>query len=832
MHPTYSLASSVALVPLALALPPSASAQELVWRQSPVTGRWYAEATAPSSWSGGRARALAFGADLVAVGSAAESAWLDAEFLGAISLHRFHWIGLFQDHADPGYSEPAGGWTWSSGEPLAFTNWAPGQPDDVGGQDFGRSSGPASPFPAQWADESEHGFGTADNDWYVGPGQVVLVDTANSTIAISAITFVPGTDDVANAVPSGQQPVIGGVVDVDDVYIDASAAVRVQGPNPFTLIASGRVVIRGTLDASGQHNHGVVTLNTTSIPEPGSPGHAGGGRGGTGSPLTNASSPFGGNGSGAWNVPDLGGQGGESGWSHGGNVNNRRGAGGGGGVLGRDVAFPGGPLLEQRRIGFDAEDGFDNLAGDFGAVSGAPGPFGGARGPSPFTDGDPANDFFGLRVDDVTGAIRLGELVRPWAGAGGGAGGDASQVPPGTSWPGPWNPSGDEKGSGGAGGGGSVHVLALEHIAFGPAGQIKCRGGIGGGGENTIFLDRVGGGSGGGSGGHVVLESARYVDFRAKAGVNWSNQLDNAWAIDVRGGQGGAGQNDLGGGQNSVNGQKETIPTQDACPPGYPTTGANACRGQVHGAGGDGGPGIVQLHTPSGRYGTTLASGADILLPQGVPIDRICASVPLFSDNTPNNPTAHALASAGRGLALYEVASADCDADLIPDTYEIALEPSLDLDGDGALDACEPAVAYCTAGTTSSGCVPAIGSFGTPSASAGSGFAIVANAVEGQRNGMLYYGLAPHASPWAPGSTSTLCVAPPVQRLGVQSSGGFAGQCNGQLALDWNAWRSAHPGALGSPFAAGETYFAQAWFRDASNPRGNLSNALQYTLEP
>jgi hypothetical protein len=46
------------------------------------------------------------------------------------------WIGLFQDHNDPSYSEPGGGYIWSTGEPLGvFVPWSPGQPDDGNGNE-------------------------------------------------------------------------------------------------------------------------------------------------------------------------------------------------------------------------------------------------------------------------------------------------------------------------------------------------------------------------------------------------------------------------------------------------------------------------------------------------------------------------------------------------------------------------------------------------------------------------------------------------------------------------------------------------------------------------
>ncbi|MCC7015086.1 MAG: hypothetical protein IT454_21175 [Planctomycetes bacterium] len=48
-----------------------------------------------------------------------------------------------------------------------------------------------------------------------------------------------------------------------------------------------------------------------------------------------------------------------------------------------------------------------------------------------------------------------------------------------------------------------------------------------------------------------------------------------------------------------------------------------------------------------------------------------------------------------------------------------------------------PAVAYCTSGTTSSGCAPAMSAAGNPSASAASGFTLACANIEGQRSAIL-----------------------------------------------------------------------------------------------
>jgi hypothetical protein len=140
---------------------------------------------------------------------------------------------------------------------------------------------------------------------------------------------------------------------------------------------------------------------------------------------------------------------------------------------------------------------------------------------------------------------------------------------------------------------------------------------------------------------------------------------------------------------------------------------------------------------------------------------------------------------------------------------------------------------FCTAGTTTNGCTAAVSASGNPSVTfAGPCQLTVAN-VEGGKHGLVFYGLGAHATPWAAGSSSTLCVKTPAQRTPTQSSNGTLNACDGVLSLDWNAFQLAHPTALGNPWIAGEKVYAQAWFRDPPAPKTTtLSNAIQLTYVP
>ena len=109
---------------------------------------------------------------------------------------------------------------------------------------------------------------------------------------------------------------------------------------------------------------------------------------------------------------------------------------------------------------------------------------------------------------------------------------------------------------------------------------------------------------------------------------------------------------------------------------------------------------------------------------------------------------------------------------------------------------------YCTAGTTTNGCVPAISGTGSASASAGSGFAISIADVEGQTSGLLLLRRDGREGD-ALGRRHELPVRRgALKRMSTQSSGGTAGACDGVFSEDWNAYIAAHPTALGQPFVA------------------------------
>ncbi len=141
--------------------------------------------------------------------------------------------------------------------------------------------------------------------------------------------------------------------------------------------------------------------------------------------------------------------------------------------------------------------------------------------------------------------------------------------------------------------------------------------------------------------------------------------------------------------------------------------------------------------------------------------------------------------------------------------------------------------AYCTGGTTTNGCVASITANANPKTDHSNAVTVAVSGAEGQKAGLIYYGLTRHAAPWcASGGTSFLCVKAPTQRTAVQDTAGTVNGCDGTMTLDWSALQLGG-GTLGSPFNAGNKVDLQAWFRDPTACRTtNLSNAVELTYQP
>lgn len=175
----------------------------------------------------------------------------------------------------------------------------------------------------------------------------------------------------------------------------------------------------------------------------------------------------------------------------------------------------------------------------------------------------------------------------------------------------------------------------------------------------------------------------------------------------------------------------------------------------------------------------------------------------------------------------------DCNGNFILDSAEIAVGLAADVNGNGVPDDCDcPApFTYCVSKISSQFCLPAIRFTGAPKApGSGGSFTIDADMILNAQSGLLFFGLGQNQSPFQGG---TLCVAPPLQRTAIQSSGGTsppAADCSGTLSFDMQALIDS--GSL--PFlTAGATVDAQYWYRDPNDLAGfgvGLSDAVEFFI--
>ena len=150
---------------------------------------------------------------------------------------------------------------------------------------------------------------------------------------------------------------------------------------------------------------------------------------------------------------------------------------------------------------------------------------------------------------------------------------------------------------------------------------------------------------------------------------------------------------------------------------------------------------------------------------------------------------------------------------------------------------CPGTLTYCTAKINSQGCTPTISAIGTPSATAGSGFTLMASNVINNKPGLFLYTNSGQAA--VPFQAGFRCVNVPVKRTIALNSGGNPppNDCSGIYFIDMNAFALGSLG--GSPAAylqgIGSVINCQAWGRDngfAAPNNSSLSDGLEYVVCP
>lgn len=92
-----------------------------------------------SSWTDAQAEAVTLGGNLVTINDAAEQAFVFNTFGAFGGVNRELWIGLNDAAAE-------GTFVWVSGEPVTYTNWSPGEPNNFNNEDYGGIFAPGDPL--------------------------------------------------------------------------------------------------------------------------------------------------------------------------------------------------------------------------------------------------------------------------------------------------------------------------------------------------------------------------------------------------------------------------------------------------------------------------------------------------------------------------------------------------------------------------------------------------------------------------------------------------------------------------------------------------------------
>ena len=95
--------------------------------RNPANGHDYYLLT-QSNWTDAEAEAVKLGGHLATIDNAAENAWVVSNFSEFQNVDRSLWIGLTDQAVE-------GTFVWTSGEPVAYTNWAAGEPNNSGGDE-------------------------------------------------------------------------------------------------------------------------------------------------------------------------------------------------------------------------------------------------------------------------------------------------------------------------------------------------------------------------------------------------------------------------------------------------------------------------------------------------------------------------------------------------------------------------------------------------------------------------------------------------------------------------------------------------------------------------
>jgi len=95
------------------------------------------------TWLDAQLFAESLGGYLAVIGSESENLWIIQNVIDRSDLCEALWLGMTDWGSE-------GTWYWVNGEPVTYTNWGDGEPNDMGGEDSCAMNG--SCHPGEWND--------------------------------------------------------------------------------------------------------------------------------------------------------------------------------------------------------------------------------------------------------------------------------------------------------------------------------------------------------------------------------------------------------------------------------------------------------------------------------------------------------------------------------------------------------------------------------------------------------------------------------------------------------------------------------------------------------
>jgi hypothetical protein len=163
-----------------------------------------------SDWTDAESTAQAMSGNLATVRNATENSWIESTFGDYGGSNRFLWIGFYDPTEDAGGGNHASDFVWVDGEPVTYTNWSGGEPDNLNGieywtevypADVARGPGYGTVSPGTWNDVPDSSYpyegNPSGNNFgpVYGVVEVVPEPMFTGTLGCSVLLFVRRRSD-------------------------------------------------------------------------------------------------------------------------------------------------------------------------------------------------------------------------------------------------------------------------------------------------------------------------------------------------------------------------------------------------------------------------------------------------------------------------------------------------------------------------------------------------------------------------------------------------------------------------------------------------------------